>query len=132
MQAAVAETLRAAALQQAVADRDPWGRYESGRQAGGARDRRIGVIWHTQGSGKSLTMAFYTGCIMHDLAMANPTVVVLTDATISTTNCSPPSRAAPTCSGRRRSRPRAAPTCEQDSRSNQGSVVFTTIQEFPS
>ena len=49
-------------------------------RAGGARgDRRIGVVWHTQGSGKSLTMAFYAGRIMRDLAMENPTVVVLTD-----------------------------------------------------
>ena len=64
MQTAVAETLRAAALQQAVADRDPDGRNESGRRPGGARgDRRIGVVWHTQGSGKSLTMAFYAGRI---------------------------------------------------------------------
>ncbi len=54
--------LRAAALQQAVADRDPDGRNESGRLPGGARgDRRIGVVWHTQGSGKNLTMAFYAG-----------------------------------------------------------------------
>ena len=76
---AVSETLRAAAMQ-AVAQRDPTGRYESGRQPGGVRgDRRIGVVWHTQGSGKSLTMAFYAGCIMRDLAMENPTVVVLTD-----------------------------------------------------
>ena len=38
------------------------GRYESGQQPGGAPgDRRIGVVWHTQGSGKSLTMAFYAG-----------------------------------------------------------------------
>ena len=37
------------------------------------------MVWHTQGSGKSLTMAFYAGCIMRDLAMENPTVVVLTD-----------------------------------------------------
>ena len=74
VQTAVAETLRAAALQ-AVAGRD-----ESGRQPGGVRgDRRIGVVWHTQGSGKSLTMAFYAGCIMRDLAMENPTIVVLTD-----------------------------------------------------
>ena len=80
VQTAVAETLRAAALQQAVADRDPGGRYESRRQPAGARgDRRIGVVWHTQGSGKSLTMAFYAGCVMRDLAMENPTVVVLTD-----------------------------------------------------
>ena len=80
MQTAVAETLRAAALQQAVADRDSAGRYESRRQPAGIRgDRRISVIWHTQGSGKSLTMAFYAGCIIRDLAMENPTVVVLTD-----------------------------------------------------
>ena len=40
---------------------------------------RIGVVWHTQGSGKSLTMAFYAGRIIREPAMANPTVVVLTD-----------------------------------------------------
>ena len=80
VQTAVAETLRAAALRQAVADPDPQGRDESGRRPAGARgDRRIGVVWHTQGSGKSLTMAFYAGRIMRDLAMENPTVVVLTD-----------------------------------------------------
>src|SRR5690606_31178183 len=42
-------------------------------------DRRIGVIWHTQGSGKSLTMAFYAGRIIREPAMQNPTIVVLTD-----------------------------------------------------
>ena len=42
-------------------------------------DRRIGVVWHTQGSGKSLTMAFYAGKIIQHPAMENPTVVVLTD-----------------------------------------------------
>ena len=42
-------------------------------------DRRVGVIWHTQGSGKSLLMAFYAGQIIKHPAMANPTVVVLTD-----------------------------------------------------
>ena len=53
VQTAIAETLRAAALQQAVAHDDAHGRSESGRQPGGARgDRRIGVVWHTQGSGK--------------------------------------------------------------------------------
>lgn len=40
-------------------------------------DRRAGVIWHTQGSGKSLSMVFYTGKLV--LSMNNPTVVVLTD-----------------------------------------------------
>ena len=80
VQTAVAETLRAAALQRAVVDGEPNGRNESGRRPGGARgDRRIGVVWHTQGSGKSLTMAFYAGRIAREPAMENPTVVVLTD-----------------------------------------------------
>ena len=42
-------------------------------------DRRVGVIWHTQGSGKSLSMAFYAGKIIQQPAMENPTLVVLTD-----------------------------------------------------
>ncbi|MCY3690095.1 MAG: type I restriction endonuclease subunit R [Gammaproteobacteria bacterium] len=42
-------------------------------------DRRIGVIWHTQGSGKSLLMAFYAGQIIAHTAMENPTIVVITD-----------------------------------------------------
>ena len=51
-----------------------------GEGRGGAPgDRRIGVVWHTQGSGKSLTMAFYTGAIVREPAMENPTTVVLTD-----------------------------------------------------
>jgi type I restriction enzyme R subunit len=39
----------------------------------------VGVIWHTQGSGKSLLMAFYAGQIIKHPALANPTIVVLTD-----------------------------------------------------
>jgi type I restriction enzyme R subunit len=42
-------------------------------------DRRAGVIWHTQGSGKSLLMAFYAGRLVKHPAMENPTLVVLTD-----------------------------------------------------
>jgi type I restriction enzyme R subunit len=42
-------------------------------------DRRCGVVWHTQGSGKSLTMAFFAGKIVLHPAMENPTLVVLTD-----------------------------------------------------
>ena len=76
VQVAVDETLRAAELQ--IGD-EP-GRYEAGRKPGGdPGDRRIGVVWHTQGSGKSLTMAFYAGRIIREPAMRNPTVVVLTD-----------------------------------------------------
>ena len=42
-------------------------------------DRKAGVIWHTQGSGKSLLMVFYAGQLIRHPAMANPTLVVLTD-----------------------------------------------------
>ncbi|MBI1263181.1 MAG: HsdR family type I site-specific deoxyribonuclease [Alphaproteobacteria bacterium] len=42
-------------------------------------DRRIGVIWHTQGSGKSLLMAFYAGQLVRDPRLENPTIVVITD-----------------------------------------------------
>jgi type I restriction enzyme R subunit len=42
-------------------------------------DRRIGIIWHTQGSGKSLTMAFFAGKVILHPKMQNPTLVVLTD-----------------------------------------------------
>ncbi|OQX69530.1 MAG: DEAD/DEAH box helicase [Sorangiineae bacterium NIC37A_2] len=42
-------------------------------------DRRVGVVWHTQGSGKSLTMAFYAGRVVLHPEMQNPTLVVLTD-----------------------------------------------------
>ena len=77
VETAVGETLRSAAE---LRVREEAGRYESGRKPGGnPGDRRIGVVWHTQGSGKSLTMAFYAGRIIREPAMANPTVVVLTD-----------------------------------------------------
>jgi type I restriction enzyme R subunit len=76
---AVEETLRAAELQ-ASAIAEETGRYEAGRKPGGKPgDRRIGVIWHTQGAGKSLTMVFYAGRIIRHPAMENPTIVVLTD-----------------------------------------------------
>ena len=75
------ETLRAAELQREERGiGETAGRYESGGRAGGAPgDRRVGVVWHTQGSGKSLTMAFYAGAIVREPAMENPTIVVLTD-----------------------------------------------------
>ena len=42
-------------------------------------DRRVGVVWHTQGSGKSLTMAFYAGRLVLEPDLQNPTIVMLTD-----------------------------------------------------
>jgi type I restriction enzyme R subunit len=77
---AIGETLRAAELARDDRWREEAGRYESGRKPGGKPgDRRVGVVWHTQGSGKSLTMAFYAGRIIREPAMENPTLVVLTD-----------------------------------------------------
>ncbi len=40
-------------------------------------DQKAGVVWHTQGSGKSLSMVFYTGKVV--LALDNPTILVITD-----------------------------------------------------
>ena len=129
---AVDETLRATELTR-TADRtvDTGGRYETGRKPGGdPGDRRVGVVWHTQGSGKSLTMAFYTGAIIREPAMENPTVVVLTDrndlddqlyGTFS--RCQDLLRQPPTQAESR-----------ADLRNklsvNAGGVVFTTIQKF--
>ena len=47
--------------------------------SGQAGDRRCGVVWHTQGSGKSFTMTFYAGRAISDPRMENPTLAVLTD-----------------------------------------------------
>jgi type I restriction enzyme, R subunit len=129
VQVAVGETLRAAELHR-VAD-EAEGRYEAGRRPGGKPgDRRVGVVWHTQGSGKSLTMAFYAGRVIREPAMGNPTVVVLTDrndlddqlfGTFS--RCrdllrQPPVQAASRADLRELLRVEA------------GGVVFTTIQKF--
>lgn len=45
----------------------------------GHGDRKVGVIWHTQGSGKSLLMTFYAGALVAHPDMGNPTMVVITD-----------------------------------------------------
>jgi type I restriction enzyme, R subunit len=42
-------------------------------------DRKVGVVWHTQGSGKSLLMAFYAGQVIKHPGLANPTLVIITD-----------------------------------------------------
>ena len=52
---------------------------ETVRATGAQGDKRIGVIWHTQGSGKSLTMAFFSGKVILQPEMQNPTIVVITD-----------------------------------------------------
>ena len=77
---AVEETLPASAAVSGAALQDRSGGYFARRQPGGAPgDQRIGVVWHTQGSGKSLTMVFYAGKLVLHPAMENPTLVLLTD-----------------------------------------------------
>ena len=128
---AVAETLRAAELQRVPADLKETGRYESGQKPGGdPGDRRIGVVWHTQGSGKSLTMAFYAGRIVREPAMENPTIVVLTDRNDlddqlfgTFARCRDLLRQPPMQAGSRADL-RAKLAVEA------GGVVFTTIQKF--
>jgi type I restriction enzyme, R subunit len=76
---AIEETLRATGVT-ASSGAGESGRFFAREQAGGQEgDRRVGVVWHTQGSGKSLTMAFYAGRAILHPAMENPTIVVLTD-----------------------------------------------------
>ena len=131
VQIAVSETLRAAALQQPTAEDDADEVHESGQRSGGTRgDRRIGVVWHTQGSGKSLTMAFYAGRIVRETAMENPTIVVLTDRSdlddqLFTTfsRCADLLRQSP-IQAKSRADLRAKLAVEA------GGVVFTTIQKF--
>ncbi len=77
VKAAIAETIRATAK---VRTGEAEGTYWSGPMEGGKPgDRRVGVVWHTQGAGKSLSMLFYAGCIIENPAMENPTLVFLTD-----------------------------------------------------
>jgi type I restriction enzyme R subunit len=83
---ALEETLRAAIpveswhKSQGFTETEETGRYDAGPMAGGEDgDHRVGVVWHTQGSGKSLTMAFYAGRVILSPEMENPTIVVLTD-----------------------------------------------------
>ena len=129
---AVDETLRAAKLQRAeVRVAEEGGRYEAGRKPGGELgDRRIGVVWHTQGSGKSLTMAFYAGAIVREPVTENPTVVVLTDRNdLDDQLFGTFSR----CQDLLRQPPAQAES-RADLRSklsvNAGGVIFTTIQKF--
>jgi type I restriction enzyme R subunit len=93
-------------------------------------DRKVGVIWHTQGSGKSLLMAFYAGKLVKRPELENPTVVVLTDrndlddqlfATFSM------------CRDLIRQTPQQAESREDLQavlNRASGGVVFTTIQKF--
>lgn len=83
--AAVEETIRASLTSHCFAEKsttlsESAGTYWAGRMHGGKPgDRRAGVVWHTQGSGKSFTMLFFAARVIRESAMQNPTLVVLTD-----------------------------------------------------
>ena len=95
-----------------------------------AGDKRAGVIWHTQGSGKSLSMVFYTGKLVVEPEMYNPTIVVLTDRNdldnqLFDTFCN--------CQQLLRQEPKQATdrkTLRQLLSVASGGIVFTTIQKF--
>lgn len=78
--AAVQETLRASGMVESGVLHDDTGSYWAGRTHGGKPgDRRAGVVWHTQGSGKSFTMLFFAARVIRESRMQNPTLLVLTD-----------------------------------------------------
>lgn len=91
-------------------------------------DRKAGVIWHTQGSGKSLSMVFYTGKIVR--ALNNPTIVVITDRNDLD------DQLFDTFAGNSqllRQPPTQANSCEELKtllKVASGGIVFTTIQKF--
>jgi len=128
---AVEETLRAAHAAAADLAAEPTARYEAGRRPGGdPGDRRVGVVWHTQGSGKSLTMAFYAGRVILHPAMENPTIVVLTDRNDlddqlfgTFARCRDLLRQPPVQAANRAD-------LREKLRVGSGGVVFTTIQKF--
>jgi type I restriction enzyme R subunit len=73
---AIESTLRATAESETLEEKpEAYGLTDVSVQSKG--DRKAGVVWHTQGSGKSLSMVFYTGKTV--LKLNNPTVVVITD-----------------------------------------------------
>jgi type I restriction enzyme R subunit len=93
-------------------------------------DRRVGVVWHTQGSGKSLTMAFYAGKIIQHPAMSNPTLIVLTDRNDLDDQLFGTFSA---CKDLLRQTPEQAESrdhLQELLRRSAGGVIFTTIQKF--
>jgi len=95
------------------------------------QSRKVGVVWHTQGSGKSLSMVFYTGCIVSNPEFNNPTIVVLTDRNdldnqLFDTFCSSSKLLL-------RQTPKQAKSREHLKellKVKAGGIIFTTIQKF--
>lgn len=127
--AAVTSTLRAAGAQTGnkVAESPAsYGLPNVTNQPSG--DQKAGVVWHTQGSGKSLSMVFYTGKIV--LALDNPTILVITDRNDLDDQLFDTFAA---CKQLLRQEPQQAESREQLKSLLQvasGGVVFSTIQKF--
>ncbi|MGH6972257.1 MAG: type I restriction endonuclease subunit R, partial [Caulobacteraceae bacterium] len=93
-------------------------------------DRKIGVVWHTQGSGKSLLMAFFAGLVVKAPELENPTVVVLTDRNDLDDQLS---STFGLCRDLIRQTPEQADSREDLKRlldRASGGVIFTTVQKF--
>lgn len=93
-------------------------------------DHRAGVVWHTQGSGKSLSMVFYTGKLIGSPELANPTIVVVTDRRDldgqlfgTFANCNELLRQDPV---QAESRAHLRELLDREA----GGVIFTTVQKF--
>jgi type I restriction enzyme, R subunit len=128
---AVASTLRAIADPfRNPAREDPEGYGLPGVRDYRPGDRRVGVIWHTQGSGKSLLMAFYAGQLVRLPELENPTIVVITDRNDlddqlfgTFAMCADLIRQKPIQADSRESLMQALNRAS-------GGVIFTTIQKF--
>lgn len=104
---------------------------ERTRNALEEHSRKVRVVWHTQGSGKSLSMVFYTGCIVSNPKFNNPTIVVLTDRNdldnqLFDTFCSSSKLLL-------RQTPKQAKSREhlrELLKVKAGGIIFTTIQKF--
>lgn len=98
--------------------------------SGASGNKRVGVVWHTQGSGKSLTMAFYAGRVVLAPQMQNPTVVVITDRNdLDDQLFGTFAR----CHELLRQNPMQADSREhlrELLKTSSGGVVFTTVQKF--
>jgi len=93
-------------------------------------DKRVGVVWHTQGSGKSLTMVFYAGKMVQHPAMSNPTLVILTDRNDLDDQLFGTFAA---CKELLRQTPEQAASrdhLQELLQVSSGGVIFTTIQKF--
>ena len=95
------------------------------------KTRKAGVVWHTQGSGKSFAMVFYTGLLLKDKELDNPTIVILTDRNdldeqLFTTFATRIREVLPQKCQNAKNRKELKKLLKV----NAGGIIFTTIQKF--